>query len=482
MLYNSYVFCFAFLPLVLCAYYFLNKYRKFNLGLALLLISSLIFYSYDNFRYVILLIGSIIINWFLSRLLNKKRSKIYLFLGIGINVAIIFYFKYLDFFLDNINKLFNFEFSLREILLPLGISFITFQQISYIVDSYRGETTSYSFIEYAAFISFFPQLIAGPIVLHKEIIPQFRNHDKKLFCHESFAKGIYAFSIGLFKKVIVADTFNKAVSWGWTNYEQINSLEIIVIMLSYTFQIYFDFSGYSEMAYGIGKMFNIDIPINFDCPYQSFSIIEFWKKWHITLTRFLREYVYFPLGGSQKGKIRTYLNILIVFFLSGLWHGANWTFIFWGAMHGLAQVLNRIFATKWKNNHPVLQWIGTFIFVNVMWLFFRANSIGQAWELLIRVAKVDMLPISSDLCKCFILPEINWLVGGVAILTNLVSKVNGFYMWALLLVSLGICLNESNINERKFRPTFFTAVKTSFLLLWSIISFSGVSVFLYFNF
>lgn len=353
MLYNSYVFCFLFLPIALATYYLFNKYRKYNWGLALLFVASVIFYSYDNVKYVFLLIGSIIINWFISRILNRRKSKIWLIAGVGINIAVIFYFKYFDFFLENINSILHFEFGLREILLPLGISFITFQQISYIVDSYRCETSDYSFIEYAAFITFFPQLIAGPIVLHKEIIPQFKDSDKKLFNHESFAKGVYAFSIGLFKKVIIADTLNKAVAWGWGHYEQISSLEIIIIMLSYTFQIYFDFSGYSEMAYGIGKMFNIDIPLNFDCPYKSCSIIEFWKRWHMTLTRFLREYVYFPLGGSRKGRLQTYFNVMVVFFLSGLWHGANWTFVFWGVMHGIAQAFNRIFKSRWEKCNQI---------------------------------------------------------------------------------------------------------------------------------
>lgn len=482
MLYNSYIFCLLFLPVVLSLYFLFNKYKKYNSALVILFFASIVFYSYDNAKYTVLLIGSIIINWFVSRILNQKRNKWYLIIGVGINIAIIFYFKYFTFFWENISKLLKYEYNLHNILLPLGISFITFQQISYIVDSYKGQTKNYSFLEYAAFVTFFPQLIAGPIVLHKEIIPQFKNLDKRSFDHSNFARGIYTFSIGLFKKVIIADTFNKAVAWGWGNYEQISSLEIIIIMLSYTFQIYFDFSGYSEMAYGIGKMFNIDIPINFDCPYKSCSIIEFWKRWHITLTRFLREYVYFPLGGSRKGKVRAYFNIIIVFFLSGLWHGANWTFIFWGVAHGIVQIINRIFISRWKKCNVVFQWIVTFSFVNIMWLFFRADSIGSAIGLLVRAAHMDTMTISTDLCNCFILPEIKWLVGYVAPIADFVNAINGFYMWVAFVIALGICLNESNIEKRELRPTFLFAVKTGLLLLWSVISFSGVSVFLYFNF
>lgn len=452
------------------------------MGLALLFVASIIFYSYDHVKYVFLLLGSILVNWLISRFLIQKRNRLYLCMGIALNIFIIFYFKYLNFFLENINKLFRLEFGLREIILPLGISFITFQQISYLVDSYRGETKEYHFLEYAAFISFFPQLVAGPIVLHKEMVPQFRDIGKKSFNHENFAKGLYAFSIGLFKKVIIADTFNKAVVWGWENYDQLVSLEIIIIMLSYTFQIYFDFSGYSEMAYGIGKMFNIDIPVNFNCPYKSCSIIEFWKRWHMTLTRFFREYVYIPLGGSKRGEIRTYINIMIVFFLSGLWHGANWTFILWGVLHGIAQMLNRIFASKWEKCNRIFQWLITFSFLNVMWLLFRADDIGQAWMLLTRAIKMETLTISADLQKCYVLPEIEWLIDLMPSIVGVLNKVNGLYIWTALFVALGISLNEANIKEREFRPTFFNAIKTSFLLIWCIISFSGVSVFLYFNF
>lgn len=482
MLYNSYIFCFLFLPLVVGLYFLLNKYRKYRWGLILLSAASVVFYAYDHFMYVFLLLGSIAGNWLFSRLLLRKRNRLYLCVGIGLNIAVIFYFKYLNFFLDNINQLFRLEFSLREILLPLGISFITFQQISYLVDSYRGETKEYHFWEYAAFVSFFPQLVAGPIVLHKEMVPQFRDESRKSFNHENFAKGVYAFSIGMFKKVIIADTFGKAVAWGFANYEQITALEVIIVMLSYTFQIYFDFSGYSEMAYGIGKMFNIEIPVNFDCPYKSCSIIEFWKRWHITLTRFFREYVYYPLGGGRKGKIRTYINVMIIFFLSGLWHGANWTFIVWGLAHGAAQVLNRIFSSKWEKCSRIFQWILTFSFVNVMWLFFRADNLDMAWVYLTRAMKMNDLTISADLQSCFALQEFTYLFRCVPPVEGFIDKINGFYMWAALLTALGISLNESNVVERKFKPTFFYAAKTSFLLLWSIVSFAEISVFLYSNF
>ena len=410
------------------------------------------------------------------------KSKCVLLAGILINVGSIFYFKYCDFFIENLNRLCVADFQLRNILLPLGISFFTFQQISYLIDSYRGETQEYTFIEYAAFISFFPQLVAGPIVLHNEIIPQLRAEERKHFCHENFARGIYIFSVGLFKKVLIADTFGKAVSWGWSNIAIMTSLEIMIVMLSYTFQIYFDFSGYCDMAMGIGKMFNIELPINFDSPYKSYSIIEFWKKWHMTLTRFLRNYIYFPLGGSRKEKISTYINIMIVFLISGFWHGANWTFILWGIIHGIAQVLNRLFKRSWEKCNVVFQWICTFLFINIMWLIFRANSVEQAIILIKRMISMDSLTISNKLYDVFELGEIKGLEKIIKPLSYLKENIQGLYMWMALIGALFICLNLKNLHEKEFNPTLLTSCVTIILLVWSIISFTGVSTFLYFNF
>lgn len=482
MLFNSYIFILLFLPITLIVYYMLNHLEKSNLSLFLIVLASFIFYAYNNVKYVFVLGVSILLNWFICFLLRKSKRKSLLVVGILLNVGSIFYFKYYNFFIENFNKLLSADFQLRNIVLPLGISFFTFQQISFLIDSYRGETRDYTFVEYAAFVSFFPQLVAGPIVLHNEIIPQFRDEAKRKFNHESFAYGIYAFSAGLFKKVLVADTFGKAVSWGWENIDAMTSLEIIIVMVSYTFQIYFDFSGYCDMAIGIGKMFNIDLPVNFDSPYKSYSILEFWKRWHMTLTRFLRNYIYFPLGGSRKGKIRTYINIMIVFLVSGIWHGANWTFVLWGMLHGIAQVLNRIFQKSWGKCNQVVRWIATFVFVNLMWLLFRAESIGQAVYLFKRMIIMDSFSISDRLMSCFRLKEMELLLRLVKPLSLLSEKINGFYMWGALGGALFVCLNFSNLYEKKFVPNIPKAVLTSVLLVWSIVSLGGISTFLYFNF
>ena len=494
MLFNSYIFVLLFLPSVLLLYFVLNYFGRYRAALWSLTIMSFIFYAYNNVKYVCVLGISISINWMLANLLLKAKEmefpeakkrdsgKRILQIGILINIGSIFYFKYFNFFIDNINRLCVADFQMRNIVLPLGISFFTFQQISYLIDSYRGETRGYTFAEYAAFVSFFPQLVAGPIVLHNEIIPQLRDEKRKRFTHENFANGIYIFAAGLFKKVLIADTFGKAVSWGWSNIETMTSLEIMIVMLSYTFQIYFDFSGYCDMAVGIGKMFNIELPINFNSPYKSCSIIEFWKKWHITLTRFLRNYIYYPLGGSKKGRFHTYVNILAVFLISGIWHGANWTFILWGGVHGLAQILNRIFKNIWDRCNPVFQWICTFGFINIMWLLFRADNIQQAFMLIKRMITLDTLTINNKLYDTFMLGEIKELEKYIKPLSYLRENIPGLYMWIALAGALFICLNTENLHVKKFKHTFFTACQTIAMLVWSIISFAGVSTFLYFNF
>lgn len=272
MLFNSYLFIFLFLPLALVGYFLLNRCKLYRVSNVFLTGMSLWFYGYFNPAYLWIICGSILVNFALSKLMERpalvRLRKPILAVGILLNVAVIFYYKYFDFFLENVNAVFGQSFALRHIVLPLGISFFTFQQLSYLVDSYRGQTKGYTFDEYALFVSFFPQLVAGPIVLHSEVIPQFRDTAKRQFLPEHFSQGLYIFTLGLFKKVIVADTFGQAVSFGFGSISSLSSLEALLVSLSYTFQLYFDFSGYCDMALGIGQMFNIDLPQNFNSPYQ----------------------------------------------------------------------------------------------------------------------------------------------------------------------------------------------------------------------
>lgn len=296
--------------------------------------------------------------------------------------------------------------------------------------------------------------------------------------HDNLAAGLYIFSVGLFKKIIIADTMGKAVSWGWGNIDILSSLEIIIVMLSYTFQIYFDFSGYCDMAIGIAKMFNIELPVNFNSPYKSYSVIEFWERWHITLNRFLRTYIYFPLGGSRKGKIRACINVIIVFLVSGIWHGANWTFILWGGVHGLANVANRIFAKAWNKSNKIFQWLCTFVFINVTWLIFRAENVKQAFYLLQKAFRFDSCTFNYHLARCFRLTEIDTLTMWLGINFDL----SMIMMLIFLSGALCVCLKFSNLNELEFKPTLSKAFLTAVLLVWCVMSFSGVSSFLYFNF
>lgn len=488
MLFNSYIFLLLFLPVTLFIYFLSNHLGYHKMSMIFLVIASFTFYSYNSVQLVWVLVISVIGNYFFASILNgcfqKWLQKVILVIGILVNVGSIFYFKYMNFLILNLNIIFRKDFTLRNIILPLGISFYTFQQISFLIDTYRGETSDYSFWEYTAFVTFFPQLVAGPIVLHSEIIPQFRDRARWKFNHDNFANGIYVFTMGLAKKVLIADLFGHAVSWGWGTTDTLSSMEIVIVMLSYTFQIYFDFSGYSDMAVGIGKMFNIDIPVNFHSPYKSYSILEFWKLWHITLTKFLRNYVYIPLGGNKKGYIRTYVNIILVFLLSGIWHGANWTFILWGGIHGLAQVLNRIFERTWNNCNQVFRWLCTFSFINVMWLIFRADSVMQALDLIKRMVMMDSLTIRTELYDCFFyaLPEIGWIVQHVNFLSYLTAHMTGFYMWGSLMTALFICLNFNNLHDKEFKPTWLRALWTPVLLIWAVVSLGNMPTFLYFNF
>lgn len=485
MLFNSYLFVFVFFPICLLGYYGLLHAGKTALSRVFLIAMSLWFYGYFNPGYLLIIGSSILVNYGISILFRRRNEqplkKIVLVFGLLFNLGLLFYFKYFDFFLENINVLFRQSFALRHIVLPLGISFFTFQQVSYLVDSYYGETGAYSLLEYMVFVTFFPQLVAGPIVLHHELLPQLQKEENHRLDQEWLAKGLMIFSVGLFKKVILADTLGKAVTWGFGVVDGLSSMEAFIVMLSYTFQIYLDFSGYCDMALGIGKMFHIDLPMNFNSPYKAFSIVEFWKRWHITLTRFLRQYIYFPLGGSRKGELRTYGNILLVFFASGLWHGANWTFLLWGLLHGIANGLTRKFAGYWEKMHVVVQWGITFLFVNVTWVIFRADSISQAGRFLRKIVEMQSFEVHEELLECFVLPEFTFFLQRFH-LEQPLSGIRGLAMALMIGFCFLLVLNGKNAYVRDWKITWKSAVSTVVLLVWSILSLTGVSVFLYFNF
>ena len=383
MLFNSYIFIFLFLPVTLLGYTLLGKNR--TLVIYWLTLASWVFYSFWNPVYFPLLLGSIIVNFGLGKLIARRNSKMILIWGIGLNLALIAYYKYSGFFLSMAIPNDSPAFSLASTILPLGISFFTFQQIAYLVDTYKKQTVKHSFSEYALFVSFFPQLIAGPIVQQKDVLPQFHRNKFKLSQRLLFF-GLSYFILVLFKKVAVADTFGQFASPLFVQAgagEALGFIEAWSAALAYTFQLYFDFSAYSDMAIGLALMFGIKLPLNFYSPYKALNISDFWRRWHITLSHFLRDYLYIPLGGNRAGKSRKYFNLITVMLLGGLWHGAGWTFILWGGLHGIYLVINQMWwALRNKFKLPsipaIISWAITFTSVVFAWVLFRAESMDIA--------------------------------------------------------------------------------------------------------
>lgn len=386
MLFNSPEFIFLFLPLVFLGYFAAVRANNRNAANVWLVLSSLLFYSWWKFEYLALLLASITCNFFLGRAIIGNRSKKTLGAGIALNVGLLGYFKYTDFFITNINYLTGSAIDTMGIVLPLAISFFTFQQIAYLVDCYKGDHHDYSFIEYMLFVSFFPQLIAGPIVHHREMMPQFKKDASEAVSWDSVSKGIFVFSLGLFKKVAIADTFAQWASagfdWNMPYVYDPHFFDAWAVALSYTFQIYYDFSGYTDMAIGAALLFGINLPINFNSPYKALNVQDFWRRWHITLSRWLRNYVYIPLGGNRAGDMRTLANIFLTFLIGGIWHGAGWTFVLWGALHGAGLVIHRLWLKTGLRLPRFFSWLLTFLFVTVAWVFFRAETFADAERIL----------------------------------------------------------------------------------------------------
>jgi alginate O-acetyltransferase complex protein AlgI len=438
--------------------------------------ASLVFYAYFNLSYLSLIVISIIVNYLVAYGISKEKiigrfSKAIFIFGILFNILFLGYFKYYDFFVENINQVFGSSLMLRNILLPLGISFFTFQQLSFLVSVRKKEEHLAGLINYSLFVTFFQQLVAGPIVLYKEMMPQYENPENRKFNANNFSKGLYIFAIGLLKKVVIADTFALFANNGYQA-EVLGFTFAWAMTLAYTFQIYFDFSGYSDMAIGLGKMFNIEIPRNFLSPYKSRSVTEFWRRWHITLGRAMKTYVYIPLGGNRKGQYRTYLNLFLTFVVSGLWHGAAWTFIIWGILHGLFMMFERIFETRLKKIPSLIRMIGTFFVIHMLWVLFRSESIAQAlqvYQALFNFKSIDLASIS-----------LLTLDGIVAFPT----MIGVLYVILWMGLAFFICFRLKNSVEHyeSFRPRYQTLILTVLMLLIAFIHLSKISPFIYFNF
>lgn len=512
MLFNSYIFIFAFLPITLLGYYSLGKYATHRVSISWLVAASLFFYGWWNPAYLGLIIGSILFNYAFGVLLGskKKKSKRLLAIGIGINLMLIGYYKYANFFVDNLSLLSGINLQIRTIILPLAISFFTFQQIAYLVDAYKGETKEYNFLHYCLFVTFFPQLIAGPIVHHKEMMVQFSANKKiKLGC-QNFIIGLNIFTLGLFKKVILADGISVYATPVFNSASSGDTISFFVAWggaLAYTFQLYFDFSGYSDMAIGIGKMFGINLPINFSSPYKSLNIKDFWRRWHMTLSRFLRDYLYIPLGGGHKGNSRRFVNLMTTMLLGGLWHGAGWTFLLWGGLHGFYLILNhgwdyvkKQLRLEWLDSSVCwksIAWLITFISVVNAWVFFRATSFQAAVSILKGMYGFNGVSLPNAIYvrlvnKFEFIEQLGigaYLGGGTDFMFN--------YIWVVVLLIIATIMPntqqimnyaEDNTKVGKstkiwmFSYSKFWAVMMAGALVLSIFSLSRVSEFLYFQF
>ncbi|MCW8930258.1 MAG: MBOAT family protein [Gammaproteobacteria bacterium] len=408
MLFNSFEFIFLFLPVTFYIYYFFLKQRLVVGAKSFLILASLFFYSWWNIAYLPLLILSILFNFIIGNVLNDNfhpvhLSKKYLLtFGILGNLSLLGYFKYSHFFIDNYNVVFDTSFEFQSIILPLAISFFTFQQIMYLVDSFQNKTREYSFLNYSLFVTFFPQLIAGPIVHHANMMPQFASRWNLVKNYKNIAMGLFIFSLGLFKKVIIADTLSQWSAMGFAAPAMLGFFDAWATSLSYTFQLYFDFSGYTDMALGLALLFNIKLPINFNSPYRANNIQDFWQRWHITLSQFFKNYVYIPLGGNKKGDFRTVNNILFTFLLGGLWHGAGWTFIFWGFMHAMALLIYRFWKKLGFTLNVIVAWFITFNFINITWIFFRANEWQDASRILKGMMGLNGIDVSHSFRAIYI--------------------------------------------------------------------------------
>lgn len=499
-------------------FFIIGRWGHDRAAIAWLIVASLFFYGWFNAAYLVLILGSVFFNYMLGMALFRKSAnrKTLLTFGITINILLLGYFKYCNFFIENISNIVGSEFHVQHILLPLAISFFTFQQISYLVDIYRYEAKECSFLHYCFFITFFPKLIAGPIVRYKELIPQL---SQKIICRfnsENMSVGLTIFFIGLFKKVVIADSvavyadpiFNVAASGSMLTF-----LEAWGGALAYTFQLYFDFSGYTDMAIGIARMFGILLPINFYSPCKAVNIIDFWRRWHITLSRFLGDYLYIPLGGNRKGATRRYANLMITMVLGGLWHGAGWTFVAWGALHGLYLVINHAWhAFRQLLGQDIsrstrlgrgLSQILTFVVVAIAWVFFRAESFSAGASIVQAMSGANGIALHQVLVGKL------GVVGHMLTEMGLRSEYILFYKWEaiwllLLLLVVWFLPNTQKILVRykptfdsyhgkfkcyeynwqwlQWRPTYRWALFSAFVTVCSMLCLNRVSEFLYFKF
>ncbi|MBQ3796065.1 MAG: MBOAT family protein [Butyrivibrio sp.] len=504
--FNSFRFILLFLPILLAGWHYLNKTGKHTVADVFLILMSLYFYYSFGLSFLLVLLVSLSVNFGLSALMEKltgeKQRKIIKAVGVLFNLGLLFYFKYLGFFVDNINALTGATLTTKEILMPIGISFFTFGQISFIVDRANGDAPHYPLLQYVMYMVYFPKLIQGPIAFHKEMIDQFKDRNLRVYDSDRMARGMMSFIIGLAKKVILADNLSKIVNYGFHYTYYLDTLTVIVVMLSYTFQIYLDFSGYCDMASGVSLMLGYELPVNFNSPYKASTAKELWQRWHMTLSRFFIKYVYIPLGGSRKGKVRTMLNVLIVFVLSGLWHGAGWTYICWGLMQGLLVVWDNLGIVGIKNSEgrnakylfrekPLLtipKWLGntlTFLMFVISLIFFGSQNMTYAFQMFKRFffwtypGFLYRTAQNLEIAENYVFRQLFSQLGKDS-MTIVIYMVT---MLVLLAVS-GFVMTRKNTQEIIKETTFDkkTIAWMTILFIWSFVSLSNVSTFIYFQF
>lgn len=491
MLFNSSLFIFVFLPVCLTGFYFFKKQTNKTWVLWLNL-CSIVFYGYWSLTHLSILILSVTLNYFLARSM-RRFGKLALAMGIIFNLSLLGYFKYSNFLIEQINFGFGTNLDLIKIVLPIGISFFTFQQIAYLADLYKRKAETASYNRYLFFISFFPQLIAGPIVHHEEIFKQLK---KRRHFLKGLAIGFSFFCIGLFKKVVIADhvaltaneVFGYAEAGGAPTF-----LEAWYGALAYTLQIYFDFSAYSDMAIGLAYMFGLRLPQNFSSPYKATSIVDFWRRWHITLSRFLKDYLYIPLGGNRKGHIRKYINVIITMLIGGFWHGASWNFVLWGGLHGVFLFINQWSNDTFKVKSPkIVGWSLTFLLVVFAWVPFRATNIEGflgIWKGMIFMNGVTLPESMSilNLSKGTLLPSVNTDMGlTIAVLLLicyfLPNTSEIFRKHNVTLSTKGYSHTMDKSKYINWRPTFLWSMLIVFMFTISILKLNNPSDFLYFQF
>lgn len=470
MLFNSIEFLFCFLPIVFTIYFLLNKTKFKKYSNLWLLLSSLYFYAYFKVEYLPLILLSIVVNYFFGLLIQRtNHKKLFMILAVCLNLALLCYFKYFNFVLETLNNLTFTHFDTMKLLLPLGISFFTFQQIGYIYDVYKKDAPYSNFVDYALFVSFFPQLIAGPICTFSELTPQLQDENKKKINRDNINIGFFLIVVGLAKKVLIADNFAPFIEQVILNEAMSEFFTSWAFALSIALQGYFDFSGYCDMALGIGMLFNITLPINFNSPYKSLDISDYWRRWHITMGRFLKYQVYIPMGGSRCSAIRHYWNLFFVFLVTGIWHGANWPCIFYGTINGILVCINKL----WKNtkiemnkNLAIFITFTTMVFIAPLVMIKHIHQYFMSTKSMIGLNGFDIVSIK----------------GFNFVFQNQNLKLN----FILLLISLIIVFCFKNSNE--IAPKYLKSKNISYTIILvvvfviSVLSITKGSEFIYFNF